>query len=230
MALNLGFRVMVLSRRGFTFVELLLASTMIAILIVGLAVHLRGGMAVWREATQTVEALQRRRAAFDQLASDLAGAFIYDTGTASANPADEGQPPAMELGSDRLFLYTVSSGWANRLPAVRFVTYACGRMDGKQGFWRTSQPVMVARKKTIAPAPELLLPDCEEMAVRYAYAPSGSTQDAQQPFDWRNQWVDTQKLPRLLELSLTVSKQPVKKVMVVPAGILRSFESTESTG
>lgn len=219
---------MVLGRRAFTFVELLMASTLIAILIVGLSAHLRGGMAVWHQATQTVEALQRQRAAFDQLASDLAGAFLYDTRTSLGDPTEEGQPPAMEWGSEHLALYTVTAASATRLPAVQFVTYGCGRIDGKQGLWRTSQSVMAARKKTVVPLTVLLLPDCEELAVKYAYMPSGQTQNPQEPFDWRSQWVDAKKLPRLIELSLTVSRQPVRRVLAVPSGILRPFELTGS--
>src|SRR3989338_7951880 len=63
---------------GFTLVELLIAATMMSVLFIGLGGHLRGGIIVWRQTTQRVDALQRERVTFDRLERDLANGIVYD--------------------------------------------------------------------------------------------------------------------------------------------------------
>src|SRR3989338_7112977 len=63
---------------GFTLVELLIAATMMSVLFIGLGGHLRGGIEVWRQTTQRVDALQRQRVTLDRLERDLANGIVYD--------------------------------------------------------------------------------------------------------------------------------------------------------
>ena len=77
---------------GFTLVELLIAATMMSVLFIGLGSHLRGGIAVWRQTTQRVDALQRERVALDRLERDLANSVIYDQRD-TAYGVEEGKLP-----------------------------------------------------------------------------------------------------------------------------------------
>ncbi len=108
---------------GFTFVELLIAATMMSVLFVGLSSHLRGGILVWRRATATADTVQRERVGFDRMERDLANAFAYG---ASENT------PAVAFDEHDLAVVTLEpqSGQGNR---VRVVTYRCGDAEGVQG-------------------------------------------------------------------------------------------------
>ena len=208
---------------GFTLIELLIAATMVSILFVGLATHLQGGMTVWRLATTTTAARQREHVAFERLARDLANSFVYD--------AREGSQPAPQFGSHALRWFTVSSRNAGGTPAVRIVTYECTRVGEISGLWRTSQSVGEARAGR-DPTPELLLPDCDTLSVRYAYLPeasSGGTAGTFEPLAWLPEWQGgaTCELPTLLEASAHFgSGRTSQRILAIPAGVLKSHQAS----
>jgi type II secretory pathway pseudopilin PulG len=213
-----------LQQTGFTFVELLIAATMMSILFVGLATHLRGGLSVWHHATETVDALQRQRVALDRFERDLANAIVYDDRETSYG-ADEGELPWPQFGQTKLGWFTVLRTTKQHPPAVRFVTYTCEQVGDTQGLWRTSQSVGEARA-TRQPTPELLLPGCEGLSARYAYLPSAGRLSTQaESIEWHDEWADSEKaLPRLVEVSIQLgSGGRVTRVFAIPAGALTSF-------
>ena len=97
-------------------------------------------------------------------------------------------------------------GWLTVSPAgptaaIRFVTYRCESVDGTSGLWRTSQSVGAARLRQ-PPAPELLLPGCEQLSLRYAGLPA----DPSQPLEWVTEWNGVERgLPRLVELTVRLT-------------------------
>ena len=204
---------------GFTFVELLIAATMMSVLFVGLGAHLGGGVAVWRRTTQTMDALQRRRVALDRLEHDLANAIVYD-GRDESYGMDVGKLPRPQFGDTTLAWFTVSPATEQQLPAIRFVTYRCEQVNDALGLWRTSQSVGEARSKRLPPS-ELVLPGCEELRVQYAGAPSTKSER----IEWRAQWDDSEKeLPRLLEVSIQLaSGGRFTRMCAIPVGVLKSF-------
>jgi len=208
-------------RRGFTFIELLIAATMISILFVGLAAHLQGGMAVWKLATTTTAQRQRERVAFERFARDLANAFVYD--------ARELSQPAPQFGTSAARWFTVSARNAGGTPAVRIVTYECGRVGDAVGLWRTSQSVGEARAGR-DPARELLLPDCDALSIRYAYLPAAGTggqAGALEPLAWLPEWQsgETQELPKLLEASVHCgSGRAIQRMLSIPVGVLKTHQ------
>lgn len=206
--------------RGFTFVELLIASTMMAVLFLGLAAHLQGGIMVWQRATQTAERLQRTRVALDRLDRDLANAMTLDSREAAYGD-DPGKLPPPQFGSQELRWYTVEPDPVDRMGSVRVVTYACREKGGVVGLWRTSVLISQARAK-IEPAAELVLPGCERLSVRYGYLPV----DESGPIAWREQWKPdpTTALPRLVEVSLESAGYRTRRVCPIPIGTLTLFE------
>lgn len=216
--------------RGLTLIELLIASTMIAILFVGLGAHLRGGITVWRRATGEVERIQRRRAALDRLSQELASAFVYSASAGQGESSGQAPPvPAAEFGADRLAWFASMPSGSARTRTVRFIQYACGAVEDAQGLWRVSRPVAAARQGTEVPA-ELALDGCEQLAVRYAYLVSAEGQGAAGPLDWRPVWTDQEQLPRLVELSLTLDGETLRRVVVLPAGALKVYDQQATPG
>ena len=212
-------------RRGFTLVELLIASTMIAVLVVGLGAHLRGGLAVWRRATASGEAVQRQRVALERLARELAQAVVLDDREA-AYGEDAGTLPRPRFDEAALAWFTALAPSTRRpLPAVRFVTYRCEERDGVLGLWRTSQPLVEARARS-EPAPELALPGCERLAVRYAHLPP----EAEGPLEWRDRWEQPeQALPRLVEVTVELaSGARAARRLAIPVGRAAASEAPPS--
>lgn len=200
--------------RGFTLVELLIAATMMSILFVGLGAHLRGGIAVWRRTIAAGETVQRRHVALERLEQELANAIVYDDREASYGEG-EGALPRPRFEETQLAWFSVAPAGRRPMPAVRFVTYECAQRDGVQGLWRTSQFVGDARART-APSPQLALPECEQLSLRYAVLPD----DPAEPPAWRSQWAEPHRgLPRLLEVTMRfASGERLTRVMGIPSG------------
>ena len=199
---------------GFTLVELLIAATMISILFVGLAAHLRGGMTVWRQATVTGETLQRQRVALEQLERDLANALILDERDTSYGE-DRGMLPRPALHEASMAWFTVSPATPWRLASVRFVTYRCAQTDAGGGLWRTAQSIGEARAHW-EPTAELMLPGCDRLTLRYGAFPL----TASEPIEWRGQWdVPEKGLPRFVEATIGLaSGRRIMRLFAIPIG------------
>ncbi|MDP3702822.1 MAG: type II secretion system protein GspJ [Candidatus Omnitrophota bacterium] len=204
---------------GFTLVELLIAATMMSVLFIGLGGHLRGGIIVWRQTTQRVDALQREHVALDRLERDLANS--YDDEDKLYGSLEEGKLPAPQFDPASLEWYTVSTTTAR--PSVRFVRYGCCESrDDTTWLWRTSQSLGEARSRS-EPARELILPDCKELHLRYAYAPEPPNESA--GLVWLEEWQSQNELPRLIEVTLQyVSGRKSRRVMAIPQGSFKSAQ------
>jgi len=197
------------TQNGFTFVELLIAATIMSVLFVGLGSHLRGGILVWRRTTATAEAVQRERVGFDRMEHDLANAFAYGASEIT---------PAVAFGEHDLTVVTLQS-----LPEqgrrVRVVTYRCGDAEGVRGLLRTSQSVGESRAG-VTPAPQVLLPDCETLFLRYAYQSSTGTA----LLEWNVRWLYPDEFPRLIEVRVQLhSGRTMQRVLSIPIGALKSL-------
>lgn len=216
----------VLRRRAFTFVELLIAATMMSILFVGLGAHLRGGLTVWQRTQHVARPLQQQRAAVELLGRELASAIVYDA-RPNAYGAADGELAMPQFGANRLAWFTVDRT-VRPSGAVRFVEYACGVLDEatadqRMGLWRTSRSVEQVRAHQEV-APTLLLDGCQTLSSRVAYlAPGGAG-----ALEWQAQWQDAYKdVPRLIEVTLQLFPTPnqppqaLRHLFLIPTGLLK---------
>jgi type II secretory pathway component PulJ len=210
---------------GFTFIELIIAATMMSVLFLGLSAHLRGGVTVWKRATEAADRSQRERVAFERLERDAANAVVYDPRLESYGE-EPGTLPRPEFSDARLRWFTVSAASARAAPAVRVVTYTCESINEVPGLWRTEQSIGEARLRAET-APRLLLPECDALSVRFAYLPQA---DQPEPFVWTGAWEDAhEKLPRLMAVSISLaskgregaeSRRGVTRVLAIPSGVV----------
>lgn len=209
---------------AFTFVELLIAATMTAILFVGLGAHLRGGLTVWRHAHVSMDRLQQRRVAFERLERDLANAVIYDS-RPEAYGTEPGQLPAPEFASGSLAWFTAMPPTADAAARIQMVGYACDTLDGEPGFWRLSWTIPEARAAR-PPKRQRLLPECGALEIRYAHLPASLAG----PLEWRAEWRDAaQDFPRLLDVSIRfASGEELRRLYAVPIGVLKPAEAPAS--
>ena len=204
-------------RAGFTLVELLIAATMMSVLMVGLSAHLRGGLDVWRRATDGAESMQRVRVGWERMERDAANALQYAEAEAYGEAFGMAPPPRFE--ADEAGWYAVMSGAGDEaLPAIRYVEYACTDRDGVQGLWRFVRTVGQARAQ-LPPQAELLLPGCDTLSLRYA---SEAPPEQPGPFLWSPEWEEaTTQLPRLIEASMRLSDgRQISRIVTMPAGRL----------
>ena len=193
--------------------ELLIASTMMSVLFVGLAAHLQGGLAVWRRVTAMGDRLQRQRVALGQLERDLANAI-----------ASHHEDPALsaQFGMTELRWWTVRQTRPQRIGAVELVTYRCARLGEVQGLWRTSQSVEEALTGAEV-TPARLMPSCEGVSFQYAYLPDGTDG----PLDWHDAWSDPQELPRLVQVTVQLAPgRSIQRVVWIPSGVLKPSPSS----
>lgn len=210
-----------LTRAGLTFVELVIAATMMSVLFVGLGSHLRGGITVWQRATTISEQLQQQRVALERLQRDLADAFVYSQEQAYGPPP---KLPAPLFEPDQLRWFTRQQATTTRPPGVRIVDYRCETRDGVQGLWRTSWSISEARSETFLPTPELLLPGCDALSARYAYLPPAGAPPTP-PFEWHDRWNEPKQLPPLIALSLEGARMAIQQWLSIPAGMMKPFET-----
>jgi hypothetical protein len=189
-------------------VELVLAATIVAILMVGLGVHLRGAMMVWRRTTDTLERLQRERVALERIGRDLANAFVYD-GSDHARVQHA-------FGAREAKWITMTSSTAKG-PAVRSVAYRCATAERGTQLLRSEQTPREASTGVGDVSESVLLPGCEGLAFRYAFLPEEGGVDLL----WQEQWPYLNELPRLIEVTITSARgRALRVVFANPSGSL----------
>ncbi|HEX9779839.1 MAG TPA: prepilin-type N-terminal cleavage/methylation domain-containing protein [bacterium] len=205
-----------LRHRGFTLVELLIASTMIAVLIGALALHLRGGLSVWRRTQQGADALQRRRIALDLLERDLVNAFVYDM-RQERYGEEPGQLPAPEFLEDALRVYTRASDDAG---GVRIVEYRCE----PEGAWRRTERTVGEARAGVAGEARPLLESCGAFLLRYGSEPTHEPGT----LVWLDVWSGSPvELPRLVEVTLRSGGRTVRHLVLMPQGTLTPAAAAE---
>ncbi len=210
--------------RGLTFVELLLAVAVFAILMTGLSSHLRGSVVVWRRVTSTAEHLQRIRVTFDRLRNDLAQAFLFAP-TATTTPPGPSWTPEPKLEETQLKCYTIQAPQKTDEPhEVVVVTY---RLDGNT-LIRQVQTAQEAHAASTNPTrdnqgkEEQLLKDVAQVKFEYG---SWST-PAGNKIDWLDPWDFSQHgLPQLVKVTVTFPQKKdapeprtVQETFVIPVG------------
>lgn len=225
---------------GLTFVELLIAVTMVAILFVGLSTHLRGGITVWQRVTRYTQARQSQRAALDRVSRDLANAVLLEEKPEKYGTVSPKWAPLVFSG-ESLSFYTLPALKNGQLQPPQFVSYQVSPCDQAEGsclmrrVWSLNQ----ARNPPVSgiqyPDYETLLSGCKGLNLEYAYLPSADPASTPQALEWKSYWEqadDKLALPRLIRLnfSLQMPSQETRKlttVAVIPAGALRAAPSEE---
>ena len=205
-----------------TFVELLLAATMIAVLMVGFAAHLHGGVLAWRRAVAITEDVQRTRVALDQLGRDLSNAFDFDPA------ADQStlQPPLV-IEASRLTFFSVRSTDAAGAPTAEPLVVTYELSNGK--LVRLARGLREARAIAKGNAletaqPSVVLDGVNAWSIWFAYKPQDPTKG---DLEWKPSWDYPNELPRLCEITITLKRGPkaaeaIRHTFVLPSGVLKA--------
>ena len=200
---------------GLTFVELLMAATIGAILMVGLATHVHGGITAWRRTVSAVDDLERLHEALACLTRDLANAVIVDP--------QPGATPQAVFGGHALAFCTIPSASDAAAAGPRWVTYHVGEQEGGAAVLRSVCPLQEARAGAMT-TPQVLLPHVARWTLRYGYRDAHAAGVV-----WRPQWTAIQRVPQLVEVTFEFSR-PVAQVstlrhlVLAPGGLLASTD------
>ena len=189
--------------RGFTMLELMLALSIVAALMVIVSGGLRIGLTAWQRGEERAAKLDRDRSLVVLLEGALAGAFPY-----RVTPGDAEQPRLLFDGqSDRLTFATLSPPLPTPAPAAFSVVSLA------------VDPVGLTLRQQILPSPvpldrvEPMLVDARTSALRFRYL-------GQEPDSWEDVWDLTREdsLPRAVEITLTstVGQRSTTQTVTVP--------------
>ncbi len=166
------------ARPGLTFVELLIAITIFALIGVGLSAHLRGALTVWRRSQQEGEQAQRLRVVWARLSRDLANAVVID---ASQDPI---RPMVWDTDTMRFWTMEPGPAAAGGDWRVTEVTYTLERSDSPAAPKKDSEFQLVREARAYPsgePSKIALLPSVKSWEIQYPH-------QEEQPVDGQIQW------------------------------------------
>ena len=180
-------------QRGFTLLELMLAMSIVAALMVILSGGFRIGLAAWQRGEERTARLDRDRSLVVLLQGALAGAFPYRVAF------EDGEQPRLlfEGLPDRLIFVTVSPPLPSGAPAAFSVVGLA------------ADPAGLTLRQQILPSPVLLdrmepiLIDTRTSALHFRYL-------GQEPDSWEDVWDPSRDdaLPRAVEITLVSGAGP----------------------
>jgi general secretion pathway protein J len=186
-------------RKAFTLLEVLLALSIVAALMVIVSGGLRVGLTAWQRGEAHSAKLDRDRSLVVLLEGALAGAFPY-----RVTPGDAEQPRLLFDGQpDRLTFATLSPPLSTTAPAAFSAVSLAADAGG------------LTLRQQILPSPvpldrvEPMLVDARASALRFRYL-------GDEPESWEDVWDLTKEdsLPRAVEITLVTGTGPRSTLQV----------------
>jgi general secretion pathway protein J len=178
------------SRRGFTLIEVLIALTIVATLLVVMFAGLRVGLAAWQRGEERAEVLDRTRSLGQILAPTLNAAYPYQ------RPATAREPARLlfEGEAERVAFVTAAAPFATATPiAFTAVTFS---LEPGSGLAIRQKPLPNDDAFELLPA---VVVDVNVSAARFRYL-----RDSDRA--WTDRWdaAVERSLPAAVEVTLTV--------------------------
>ncbi len=205
---------------GFTFVELLIAVSIFAIVALALYSTFFAGISVWKRSGEGGNITQAVRFIFDDMARDLRNS-VYLTG-------EEESVFTSTCTSEEITFFSVEPSSLGETMAQREfvkVSYTYDK-DEKQVIRRRADKEVGFKVEEAEK--EILLNAVEEFTIEYCY----DTGDDDDPYEWKDEWEDEERrLPKGVRITSELGgagrgEEPVsfKRIMHVPLGVLGEEE------
>jgi prepilin-type N-terminal cleavage/methylation domain-containing protein len=177
--------------RGFTLLEVVIALTILATLLVVAYGGLRVGLSAWRQGEDRAEAHQHVRALTTLLARSIAGAYQYHA--APIPPATE-STPHFEGGPERLAFVTLVPPFALAAP-IAFTAVVIRLDTGDAPGLSVRERALPAREPFADSSPVFRDPTVAKLSFRYMRAGGG----------WEESWDANAEggLPAAIQITLT---------------------------
>jgi general secretion pathway protein J len=176
--------------RGFTLVEVILAVSIVAVIVLLATASLRVGLRAWETGQRRADLQQESRALVDLVTESLAGAFPYQ-GRVGLSPD---RVVLFEGEAEEVRFVTNAPPLTLDAPAAPFHAVILGRKD-KSGLRIVER--LVPAEEPFGPGPERVL---SESVTRFtlAYRDEGG--------EWQEKWIGREAggLPTAIRLELTI--------------------------
>ncbi len=179
--------------RGFTLVEVVIALTIVATLLVVLFAGLRVGLAAWQRGDERSQALERARSVNQVVTRALAGAYPYQAAATGREPARllfEGEP-------ERVAFATTVAPFPSADP-VAFTAVTLAVTTGAGGGLALTQKVLPNEKPFDAELRPVFV-DGAVTRIRFRYLKEANG-------EWTDRWdaASEKVLPVSIEVTLTI--------------------------
>jgi general secretion pathway protein J len=179
-------------RRGFTLVEVIIALSIAATLLVVMFAGLRVGLAAWRRGDERAEALQRERSITEILTSTLAATHPYQVPATGREPAHllfEGEP-------DRVAFVTAAAPF----PAAQPIAYTAVTLSQDAGSGLAVRQKALPNDKPFERLPPTVV-DATVTTVAFRYL-----RDSDRAWTRRWDMAAEKALPVAIEVTLTIAR------------------------
>lgn len=217
-----------LEKRGFTFIELIIAVTIFSVIAVSIYSVFSAGLRIWKRTSPIIEANQAARFFFDIISKDLKDAVAYYKDPQKVNFEYKSEPKSISFWT--LVDVTGENNTINTELAK--VTYSLEPEPVKAGAKNTDTKVIVRNIATrlegfkeIPEKSEQLLSGVKEsdFGFEFCYKQTGASA-AEYEYDWGDKWEykdDKSRMPRGVRVKLG----SLVKTVFIPTGDVLVEES-----
>lgn len=201
-------------RKGFTFVELLIAVLIFSIIVVSLYSAFGVGLAAYKKGERVASVYQQIRLVLDSVGLDLRNSYKFSEDN-SRFIAEEG----------KFSFYTLKS--------IKPVSGADNSQICRIEYWQEEEKLLrqiFAGKLAFSEEPEVspdtLLDNLTELRIEFPYQAS----EKGQAFIWQDFWQEPDKLPLAVKIHLEIDEpeagRPIRltKIVYIPLGELGEIE------
>lgn len=194
---------------GFTFIELMLAASIFAIVAVAIYSTFGAGISAWKKAQKAQDLYQDIRLGLDKMASDLENAVKY-------YPKDS-EFSNFEGKEDLISFYSLVDVYQTipAHPELRKITYSLD--ESTPILQRLEQTFAESVQETEEQESEEIAAKVSSLKLSYCY----EDKDAEPPYKWKHTWDFAQKIPWgvKIELELDAEEELVfTKYVFIPTG------------
>lgn len=197
--------------KGFTFIELMIAITIFAVVAVALYSSFGAGISVWNKGEKEIIFNQDMRVAFDDFGKDFKNIVNYKNDDLNFNFI--GGKSSVQM------LTRLMTGGRPNLFVVSYFTKEeeNGSISLKRAYADYTKNYVIDPLKA-----ETVLSNLGEADFSYVYG----TGDENNPYEWRDSWNEQDKIPRGVKFSLKLKslnnepKNALTKIVFIPSGEL----------
>lgn len=190
-----------MNRKGFTFIELLIALTIFSIIATSMYFTLNTGIKVWSRSNESIRENQRFRICFDIISKDLKNIIAYP-------------PIKPEWGAERISFPAIVDTYEGDTVKTELVKVIFYFDDIKKGLVRVCATVKEGFDEAYAEE-KILLDDIENLAFQYCY----KIKDEER-YEWKDTWGFDDKIPR----GIRIKADNFEKTVFIPVGELGEKE------
>jgi len=208
-----------MNKRGFTFIELLIAVSIFAVAAIALYSTFFAGISVWRRSGKSGDIYQDIRFVVEDMTKDFKNTIYYTKEKESIFRFSGTAEEVAFVTLEGLFLEKDVS----RKELVK-VAYRFDDGRGELIMARADKSIGFDIKKA---KEEILLKDVEDFKFEYCY----DSGDEDKPYLWKEEWKDENlRIPRGIRVSFRIKaekeKEPLKftKTIFIPIGVLGEKE------